>query len=124
MIVRFDCSRPHMYVLGLRRTCPLPKDEEVRLSALLWPGTSGRVAPEPSLSSMSHATLFLMLCKTGLRGKLQTFAGKMVNTVYRDEETGVQDREGKEESILALLGIVGTILNLVVIIFVYIYTTL
>ena len=48
----------------------------------------------------------------------------MVNTVYRDEETGMQDREGKEESILALLGIVGTILNLVVIIFVYLYTTL
>ncbi|CAL8285282.1 unnamed protein product [Lota lota] len=100
----------------------MPKDEEVRLSAH-WPGVS-EFFPEESPSSMSHATLFLMLCKIGVRGKLQTFAGKMVNTVYRDEETGIQDREGKEESILALLGIVGTILNLVVIIFVYLYTTL
>ncbi|XP_056445958.1 protein TUNAR-like [Gadus chalcogrammus] len=65
-----------------------------------------------------------MLYKSGVRFKLQTFAGKMVNTVYRDEESGIQDREGKEESILALLGIVGTILNLAVIIFVYLYTTL
>lgn len=48
----------------------------------------------------------------------------MVNTVFRDEESGIQDWEGKEESILALLGIVGTVLNLVVIIVVYLYTTL
>ncbi|XP_060938245.1 protein TUNAR-like [Limanda limanda] len=73
---------------------------------------------------MSDAMLFLMLCKIRLRRKLQTFPRKMVNTVYSDEERGIQDKEGKEESILAMLGIIGTILNLVVIIFVYIYTTL
>ncbi|XP_054861510.1 protein TUNAR-like [Amphiprion ocellaris] len=77
-----------------------------------------------SSSSMSNAMLFLMLCKIGLRRKLQTFPEKMVNTVYNDEEKGIQDKESKEESILAMLGIIGTILNLVVIIFVYIYTTL
>lgn len=60
----------------------------------------------------------------GLRRKLQTFPGKMVNTLHSDEEKGIQDKESKEESILAMLGIIGTILNLVVIIFVYIYTTL
>ncbi|KAF3701089.1 hypothetical protein EXN66_Car016777 [Channa argus] len=75
-------------------------------------------------SSMSNAMLFLMFCKIGLRRKLQTFPGKMVNTVYSDEEKETQDKESKEETILAMLGIIGTILNLVVIIFVYIYTTL
>lgn len=48
----------------------------------------------------------------------------MVNTLHSDEEKGTQDKESKEESILAMLGIIGTILNLLVIIFVYIYTTL
>ncbi|XP_060734908.1 protein TUNAR-like [Tachysurus vachellii] len=48
----------------------------------------------------------------------------MVNTSHGDEEKGIQDKESKEETILAMLGIIGTILNLVVIIFVYIYTTL
>lgn len=33
-------------------------------------------------------------------------------------------KEEREESILALLGIIGTFLNLFVIVFVYIYTTL
>ncbi|XP_070835364.1 protein TUNAR [Chaetodon auriga] len=80
----------------------------------------GKASP----SSMSNAMLFLMLCKIGLRRKLQTFPGKMVNTLHCDEEKGIQDKESKEESILAMLGIIGTILNLVVIIFVYIYTTL
>ncbi|XP_058605479.1 protein TUNAR-like [Onychostoma macrolepis] len=65
-----------------------------------------------------------MLCKIGVRGKLQTSPRKMVNTALSDEEKGIQDKESKEESILAMLGIIGTILNLVVIIFVYIYTTL
>ncbi|XP_053191112.1 protein TUNAR-like [Scomber japonicus] len=83
-------------------------------------GHYGKTSP----SSMSNAMLFLMFCKTGLRRKLRTFPGKMVNTVYSDEEKGIQDKESKEESILAMLGIIGTILNLVVIIFVYIYTTL
>lgn len=59
-----------------------------------------------------------------LRRKVQTFPGKMVNTLHSDEEKGTQDKESKEESILAMLGIIGTILNLLVIIFVYIYTTL
>ncbi|XP_061552658.1 protein TUNAR-like [Phycodurus eques] len=67
---------------------------------------------------------FLIFCKTGVRRKLQMLPGKMVNTVYSDEERGTQDKESKEETILAMLGIIGTILNLLVIIFVYIYTTL
>ncbi|TKS86738.1 hypothetical protein D9C73_020857 [Collichthys lucidus] len=62
--------------------------------------------------------------RIGLRRKLQTFPGKMVNTLHSDEEKKIQDKESTEESILAMLGIIGTILNLVVIIFVYIYTTL
>ncbi|KAG9268746.1 hypothetical protein AMEX_G17748 [Astyanax mexicanus] len=74
--------------------------------------------------SMPSAMFLLMLCKTGLREKLQTTSEKMVNTSLSDEEKGIQDKESKEESILAMLGIIGTILNLVVIIFVYIYTTL
>ncbi|XP_077094273.1 protein TUNAR [Siphateles boraxobius] len=73
---------------------------------------------------MSDAMLLLMLCKIGVKGKLQTSPRKMVNTALSDEEKGIQDKESKEESILAMLGIIGTILNLVVIIFVYIYTTL
>lgn len=48
----------------------------------------------------------------------------MVNTAVNEEEKRIQDKESKEESILAMLGIIGTILNLIVIIFVYIYTTL
>ncbi|XP_056915369.1 protein TUNAR-like [Takifugu flavidus] len=79
---------------------------------------------QASTSSMSNAILLLMLCKIGLRRKVQTFPGKMVNTLHSDEEKGSQDKESKEESILAMLGIIGTILNLLVIIFVYIYTTL
>ncbi|XP_059376947.1 protein TUNAR-like [Carassius carassius] len=74
--------------------------------------------------SMSNAMFLLMLCKIGVRGKLQTSPRKMLNTALSDEEKGIQDKESKEESILAMLGIIGTILNLVVIIFVYIYTTL
>ncbi|KAJ3613893.1 hypothetical protein NHX12_020136 [Muraenolepis orangiensis] len=72
---------------------------------------------------MPHATRLLMPYWSE-RQTFFLFSGKMVNNVFRDEETGIQDREGKEESILALLGIVGTVLNLAVIIFVYIYTTL
>ncbi|KAJ8341191.1 hypothetical protein SKAU_G00334820 [Synaphobranchus kaupii] len=73
---------------------------------------------------MSNATLLLMLCKVSLRRKLLIVSTKMVNTSISDEERGIQDKESKEESILAMLGIIGTILNLFVIIFVYIYTTL
>lgn len=65
-----------------------------------------------------------VLFQIGVRGKLQISPRKMVNTALSDEEKGIQDKESKEESILAMLGIIGTILNLVVIIFVYIYTTL
>ncbi|KAM6912294.1 protein TUNAR [Xenentodon cancila] len=79
----------------------------------------GKASP----SSMPNAMLLLMLCKI-VRRKLQILPGKMVNTIYSDEEKGIQDKESKEETILAMLGIIGTILNLVVIIFVYIYTTL
>lgn len=76
-----------------------------------------------------NVTVFLspaLICclQIGLRRKVQTFPGKMVNTLHSDEEKGTQDKESKEESILAMLGIIGTILNLLVIIFVYIYTTL
>lgn len=67
-----------------------------------------------------------VLCslQTGVRRKLQMLPGKMINSVYSDEERGSQDKESKEETILAMLGIIGTVLNLLVIIFVYIYTTL
>ncbi|XP_055029246.1 protein TUNAR [Misgurnus anguillicaudatus] len=73
---------------------------------------------------MSNAMFFLMLCKIGVKDKLQTSPRKMLNTAVSEEEKRIQDKESKEESILAMLGIIGTILNLVVIIFVYIYTTL
>ncbi|KAM9711696.1 protein TUNAR isoform 1-T1 [Dama dama] len=56
--------------------------------------------------------------------KIKTFATKMVITGGNDEDRGGQEKESKEESVLAMLGIIGTILNLIVIIFVYIYTTL
>ncbi|XP_077910296.1 uncharacterized protein LOC118543568 isoform X2 [Halichoerus grypus] len=56
--------------------------------------------------------------------KIKTFATKMVITSGNEEDREGQERESKEESVLAMLGIIGTILNLIVIIFVYIYTTL
>ncbi|XP_015269334.1 PREDICTED: uncharacterized protein C14orf132 homolog [Gekko japonicus] len=46
----------------------------------------------------------------------------MVITSGNEEEKANQEKESKEETILAMLGIIGTILNLIVIIFVYIYT--
>ncbi|KAJ8250599.1 hypothetical protein COCON_G00225210 [Conger conger] len=49
----------------------------------------------------------------------------MGTTVITIEEVRAQEgKEEREESILAMLGIVGTFLNLFVIVFVYIYTTL
>uniref|UniRef100_A0A6I8P080 TCL1 upstream neural differentiation-associated RNA n=1 Tax=Ornithorhynchus anatinus TaxID=9258 RepID=A0A6I8P080_ORNAN len=48
----------------------------------------------------------------------------MVITSGNEEEKGNHEKESKEETVLAMLGIIGTILNLIVIIFVYIYTTL
>ncbi|XP_070258918.1 protein TUNAR isoform X1 [Myotis yumanensis] len=62
--------------------------------------------------------------KVSLGRKIKTLATKMVITSGNDEDRGGQEKESKEESVLAMLGIVGTILNLIVIIFVYIYTTL
>ncbi|XP_068436620.1 protein TUNAR isoform X1 [Clinocottus analis] len=49
-------------------------------------------------SSMSNVMLFLMLCKISLRRKLQTFPGKMVNTLHSDEEKGIQDKESLQLS--------------------------
>lgn len=70
----------------------------------------------------------LSLCLSSLQvslvRKIKTFATKMVITNGNDEDRGGQEKESKEESVLAMLGIIGTILNLIVIIFVYIYTTL
>ncbi|KAM6461659.1 protein TUNAR isoform 1-T3 [Liasis olivaceus] len=65
-----------------------------------------------------------MHCMVTLRRTFEKLANKMVITSGNEEEKGNQEKESKEESILALLGIIGTILNLIVIIFVYIYTTL
>lgn len=62
--------------------------------------------------------------QVSLARKIKTFATKMVITSGNDEDRGGQEKESKEESVLAMLGIIGTILNLIVIIFVYIYTTL
>lgn len=41
-----------------------------------------------------------------------------------DDVRALELKEEQEESILAMLGIIGTFLNLFVIVFVYIYTTL
>ena len=46
--------------------------------------------------------------------------GRYVCSAHAREEEPANDRE---ERILAVLGIIGTILNLLVVIFVYIYTT-
>ncbi|XP_061469247.1 protein TUNAR isoform X1 [Rhineura floridana] len=62
--------------------------------------------------------------EVSLRRGIKKLATKMVITSGNEEEKNNQEKESKEESILAMLGIIGTILNLVVIIFVYIYTTL
>lgn len=44
--------------------------------------------------------------------------------VTLDDVRALEVKEEQEESILAMLGIIGTFLNLFVIVFVYIYTTL
>ncbi|XP_077395611.1 uncharacterized protein LOC144031942 isoform X1 [Festucalex cinctus] len=100
-----------------RQVSPLLKDERGPPSLYLS-------AHSREVSTCSMSMLFLILCKTGVKRKLQMLPGKMVNSVYSDEERGSQDKESKEETILAMLGIIGTVLNLLVIIFVYIYTTL
>ncbi|XP_070806252.1 protein TUNAR-like isoform X1 [Pituophis catenifer annectens] len=75
---------------------------------------------------MSDEVLFLMQCRPAVQTLVKVFAEKMrsaaittLEDVKRQEES-----EEKEESVLAMLGIIGTVLNLFVIIFVYIYTTL
>ncbi|XP_054053471.1 protein TUNAR [Rissa tridactyla] len=68
--------------------------------------------------------LLLMHCMVILKGRIKKLATKMVITSGNEEDKGSQEKESKEETILAMLGIIGTILNLIVIIFVYIYTTL
>ncbi|XP_060117874.1 protein TUNAR isoform X1 [Heteronotia binoei] len=65
-----------------------------------------------------------MHCLVSLRRRVKKLATKMVITSGNEEEKANQEKESKEETILAMLGIIGTILNLIVIIFVYIYTTL
>ncbi|XP_072842727.2 protein TUNAR [Pogona vitticeps] len=77
-----------------------------------------------NLCSMCCDFLLLMHCVVSLRRRLKSLATKMVIMSGNEEEKGNQEKESKEESILAMLGIIGTILNLIVIIFVYIYTTL
>lgn len=49
----------------------------------------------------------------------------MATTIITFEDVrALEAKEEQEESILAMLGIIGTFLNLFVIVFVYIYTTL
>lgn len=45
-------------------------------------------------------------------------------TITLEDMRALEVKEEQEESILAMLGIIGTFLNLFVIVFVYIYTTL
>lgn len=82
----------------------------------------------PGLSKDAEKNDLFPLCfssfQVSLARKIKTFATKMVITSGNDEDRGGQEKESKEESVLAMLGIIGTILNLIVIIFVYIYTTL
>ncbi|XP_072352929.1 protein TUNAR isoform X2 [Scyliorhinus torazame] len=66
-----------------------------------------------------------MKCGTAVGLLLKIFTTIMgISAITEAEEVRIQgEKEDREESVLALLGIVGTILNLLVIIFVYIYTT-
>ncbi|KAM7385056.1 hypothetical protein PAMP_001154 [Pampus punctatissimus] len=58
-------------------------------------------------------------------GSLRVNIRIMGTTVITIEDVqALEVKEEQEESILALLGIIGTFLNLFVIVFVYIYTTL
>ncbi|CAN8215517.1 unnamed protein product [Coccothraustes coccothraustes] len=74
-------------------------------------------AKSPLMLEESHLRVIL-------KGRIKKLATKMVITSGNEEDKGSQEKESKEETILAMLGIIGTILNLIVIIFVYIYTTL
>ena len=62
--------------------------------------------------------------QTGFRRRLFTHHRKMLNYAMGHEEPREQKSESREESILSFLGIAGTILNRLVIIFVYIYTSI
>lgn len=57
---------------------------------------------------------------------MKTFSEKTGTSVITTAEDvkKQEEKEKKEESILTMLGIVGTVLNLLVIVFVYIHTTL
>ncbi|KAL6080728.1 hypothetical protein STEG23_013918 [Scotinomys teguina] len=81
--------------------------------------TRPSITQEKSLRKEDKVDLWVSLAR-----EIKTFATKMVITSGNDEDRGGQEKESKEESVLAMLGIIGTILNLIVIIFVYIYTTL
>lgn len=80
----------------------------------------------PTVFSPHSALLFTSLCR---RGALLGWGSVMVTMVpgsryvcsaHAREDDHENDRE---ERILAVLGIIGTILNLLVVIFVYIYTS-
>ncbi|XP_068108515.1 protein TUNAR [Hyperolius riggenbachi] len=73
---------------------------------------------------MCPSPQFLMLCRASQRNQALFLVTKMVMPGGGEDDRRSQEKESKEESILAMLGIIGTILNLIVIIFVYIYTTL
>lgn len=123
--VRFGCSP--QYDKGISTQTEM-KSVHI-LQQLFKTQTSKTNTWKKKIEKASKLTVLLspaLICwlQIGLRRKVQTFPGKMVNTLHSDEEKGSQDKESKEESILAMLGIIGTILNLLVIIFVYIYTTL
>lgn len=57
---------------------------------------------------------------------MKTFSEKTGTSVITTAEDvkKQEEKEKKEESILTMLGIAGTVLNLLVIVFVYIHTTL
>ncbi|XP_077910298.1 protein TUNAR isoform X4 [Halichoerus grypus] len=80
--------------------------------------------PSSCLVVSKKITLKCKCSQVSVGRKIKTFATKMVITSGNEEDREGQERESKEESVLAMLGIIGTILNLIVIIFVYIYTTL
>ncbi|XP_056401908.1 protein TUNAR [Hyla sarda] len=73
---------------------------------------------------LSAAPHILMLGRVKQGRSILEYMTKMVITGGNEDDRGSQEKESKEETILAMLGIIGTILNLIVIIFVYIYTTL
>ncbi|XP_073750991.1 protein TUNAR [Callorhinus ursinus] len=109
--------------------------QEPAAASSLTSSSSSSSSSSPSFGSGAPAGLWLccvprapparlrMRCSVSLGRKIKTFATKMVITSGNEDREG-QERESKEESVLAMLGIIGTILNLIVIIFVYIYTTL